>query len=70
MDLISSNAKFRQDLDQKYTSEQFLFKQGYGSNVREKQKQDFEKYFENYMTTTSRHINLMHENYQRKMSFF
>ena len=69
MDLISSNAKFKQDLDRKYSLEQYRFRQGYGANLREKQKQEFEKYLENYMANTSRHINLIRDSYQRKMSF-
>lgn len=67
MDKNSSNGKFREDIDKKYTLDQFRWKQGYGENLRSKQKEDFEKYFETYLATSSKHMNLIQDNFQRKM---
>ncbi len=67
MDILSTNGKLKEELDKKFLKEQSLYKQGYGENVRLHQKQEFEKYIDVYMATSSKHMNLIKDNYQRKL---
>lgn len=67
--LTATNGKFKDDIEKRYTIEQFHYKQGYGDKILIKQKEEFDKYLNTYMTTSAKHNRLVKDNYQRKMSF-
>ena len=67
MNLITSNDKFKEDLERNFIREQPRFKLGYGDKLPLKQKKEFEKYIEVYMANSSRHLNMVKDNAMRKM---